>query len=398
MALLAGCGGGGGSPSSPSVSPAATPGTNTGASPAENVLAISVNRGPARSINLPFASITICAPGSTSNCQIVGGILVDTGSTGLRIVSSVLTTVTGLPQQNDASGNPIVECAQFADGFSWGPVKLADVKMAGEQASSLPIQIIGDPAFTAIPTNCSNTGRPRNSVSALGANGILGIGALLHDCGSACTVSSSPGIYYVCPPSGCQPVVRALADQLPNPVSLFANDNNGVLLQLPAVPPTGSASVDGALIFGIGTRGNNALGTAQVFTLNSSAQITTFYKGLTLAHSFFDSGSNALFFQDTSITACTSSTARGFYCPPSTQNLSATIQGANGMNANINFDVANADSLLQSGFTAFNNLGSPLSTSAAFDWGLPLFFGRNVFVAIQDASVTGAPAGPFIAF
>jgi hypothetical protein len=326
--------------------------------------------------------------------------MIDTGSTGLRIISSVLSVGSALPQQTDANGNPVVECAQFADGFSWGPLKIADARMAGKQANSLPIQVIGDPAFPVIPAACLGTGRSRNTVRTLGANAILGVGAFRQDCGSACEQSAAPGFYYVCPAAGCQPAAIPLASQLQNPVSLFAGDNNGVIVQLPAVPPTGLASVNGSLVFGIGTESNNGLGGATVFTLNpNTGQFTTFYKGLNLTRSFIDSGSNAFFFRDAGIPAgC--STAPGFYCPASTLLLTATIQGTNGITANIDFNVANADSLVGggSGLTAFNNLGSPIASFATFDWGLPFFFGRNVFVAIEGANVAGGPPGPFIAF
>ena len=92
--------------------------------------------------------VTVCVPG-TGNCQVIDHVQIDTGSVGLRILSSVLTLP--LPRQSDANGNPLLECAQFADGFSWGPVATADMQIAGEKASSLPVQVIGDPASPAIP-------------------------------------------------------------------------------------------------------------------------------------------------------------------------------------------------------------------------------------------------------
>ena len=57
-----------------------------------NVLPMSVNLGPTNNAdNIPFASVTVCVPGDTSNCQTIGGIQVDTGSSGLRILSSALS-------------------------------------------------------------------------------------------------------------------------------------------------------------------------------------------------------------------------------------------------------------------------------------------------------------------
>jgi len=402
MVLLPGCSGGGGGGSAPASSPdssSSTPSTNTG-NPAPNVLAISVEPGPANIVNLVFAAVTVCPPGNGSDCQTIDHVLIDTGSTGLRVMSSVLSPVLSLPQQTDANGNPIVACAQFADGFSWGPVKVADVRIAGEQAAQLPIQVIGDPAFSSIPKNCSSTGPSKNTVQTFGANGVLGVGAFRQDCGSACVQSSNAGVYYACPSSGCQPVVRSSAEQLQNPVSMFAGNNNGVIIELPAVPSAGAARVDGSLIFGIGTQANNGLGTASVFSLNpSTGTFTTLYKNRTFGSSFIDSGSNALFFQDAGIPVCSSVTTLGFYCPASTQSLSATIQGTNGTNTSVNFTVANANSLLANnpGFTAFSNLAAPSSLVRGFDWGLPFFFGRNVFVAIEGAITPGGP-GPYVAF
>jgi len=38
---------------------------------------------------------------------------------------------------------------QFVDGYSWGSVKAADVKIGSEVASSVPIDVMGDPAYPA---------------------------------------------------------------------------------------------------------------------------------------------------------------------------------------------------------------------------------------------------------
>jgi hypothetical protein len=243
-----------------------------------------------------------------------------------------------------------------------------------------------------------------STVQSLAANGFLGIGAFRHDCGDACVQNGSAGIYYVCTSSGCQPAARPLAEQVTNPISMFADDNNGVIVQLPAVPATGAASVDGSLIFGIGTRTNNALGSASVFALSSlTGGLTTFYNGSVSGNSFIDTGSNAFFFREAGFPTCSNVTVgAGFDCPVTTQDLSATIQGLNGTNASINFSVANANSLLANGFGAFNNLAAPITWTSIglpnFVWGLPFFFGRSIFLAFEGANVPGAPAGPFVAF
>lgn len=122
----------------------------------QNVQSIVVNAGPANTyFNGAFTSVTVCAPG-TSSCQTIDGVLVDSGSSGLRLLSSVLTL--SLPQQTDAGGAAMAECGQFLDGFTWGPVQTADIRMAGEQASAVPIQVIGAPGFSSVPAACSSIG------------------------------------------------------------------------------------------------------------------------------------------------------------------------------------------------------------------------------------------------
>jgi hypothetical protein len=189
-----------------------------------------------------------------------------------------------------------------------------------------------------------------------------------------------------------------LAQQVQNPAAMFATDNNGVIVQLPAISAAGAATVSGSLVFGIGTRANNGLGTATIFPLSPvTGTLTTVYANQALNRSFLDSGSNALFFNDAGILLCP--TNDGFYCPASTLNLAATIEGTNGTAVTVNFEVANTTALLQNNpaATAFNNLGGPFGPSNSFDWGLPFFFGRNVFTAFTGAT-TPAGAGPYIAF
>jgi Protein of unknown function (DUF3443) len=380
------------------------PGNNTIAGPASNVMSITAGAGPsnpARLANGAFTSVTVCSPGS-SNCATISGVLVDTGSTGLRILSSVLPSGFSLPKQTDSGGSPIVECLQFGDGFTWGPVETADMKISGEQASSLPIQIIGDPNFPAVPASCSSAalGPDENTVALLGANGILGVGNFRQDCGSACTVSgpSNPGVYFSCPASGCVVTTEALNLQVQHPVAMFPTDNNGVIVELPAVPSTGAVTESGSLVFGIGTQSNNALNGAIVLTLDGSGNFTTTFNSQSFP-GFVDAGSNGLFFLDTATTGLTTCTlgSSTFYCPASTQNFSATNRGVNGQSTPVSFSVANASSLFSSSNPnfLFSNLAAP--NPGNFDWGLPFFFGRNVFIAIEGQNTPGGPA-PYTAY
>jgi len=362
--------------------------------PTNNVQSIVVNAGPTgNALNEAFTSVTICVPGQ-STCQTIDSILVDTGSSGLRVLASALTL--SLPQQTDANGAPMAECAQFVDGFTWGPVQTADVKMAGEVAGGVPIQVIGASGFSAIPAACSSTGKPENTPDALGANGILGVGLFRQDCGLACTFTqANPGLYYSCPTAGCQVAAEPLAKQVQNPVWLFAADNNGVMIQLPSVPTGGAATVSGSMIFGIGTQSNNALGSAKVLTVDADGNITTIFGGKSYTNSYLDSGSNALLFLDSATTGLpVCPDTADFYCPATLQALSATQRGINGTSAAVSFNVGSLDQL-NARFTASAEVAGPAPN--VFDWGLPFFFGRTVFTAIE-LQPTPAGSGPYFAY
>ncbi|MBV8633021.1 MAG: DUF3443 family protein, partial [Burkholderiaceae bacterium] len=264
-------------------------------------------------------------------------------------------------------------------------------------AGSVPIQVIGDSAYASmVPSACSSTGTSENTVSTFGANGVIGLGPFAQDCGTTCTTSSSAGLYYVCG-SSCQPGTIALAQQVTNPVTLFATDNNGSLLSFPAVPASGTTDLAGTLTFGIGTQSNNTLGSATVYTTNAYGYITTTYKGRTLSNSFLDSGSNGYFFTDSSITQCSSGS--GFYCPTSPLSLTAINTGQNGSSGTVSFVVGNADTLFNtdSSSTAYSELAGTTADSQSFDWGLPFFFGRTVYTAIEGYTTSGG-AGPYFAY
>lgn len=296
-AAVVSCGGG----SSHNNSSTSNPGSGS------NVQPVAVNSGPAHNYaNGLFTNLTVCVPGS-SDCQTITGILVDTGSYGLRLLSSAAggALTLPLPTQTVSSGNSVGECASFVSGYTWGPVKAADITISGENASDVPVQVI-DPTFSSVPSGCANSGVPADdTIQKLGANGILGVGPYAQDCGGACTQTGSgnPGLYYGCASGSCQVIAESLTQQVQNPVALFTTDSNGVIIELPALSGS-AASMSGSMIFGIGTQANNALGSAAIFPLNSTGEFNTTFKGKTYP-AFVDSGSNALFFLDGATTGLT---------------------------------------------------------------------------------------------
>ncbi len=413
--VLAACGGGGGSTAATSGSTASS-GSHNYTGGGNNVVPLVVGPGPSNqtSFNIPTTSIKVCIHG-TSTCTTISNVLVDTGSPGLRLMASALGSFSPPNQMdpNSTGGNFIVECLPFADGYTWGPVATADVTVGGETASNVPINVIDDTANNSLepqaPSSCTDSGSESNlsSVAALGANGVLGVGLFSYDCGDYCTqtvTEQTDGyLYYSCSASSCAPTTEALADQVVNPVARFPTDNNGVILQLPAIPTSGEVSDSGYLVFGIGTESNNGLGSVTVLTTNSSGYITTMYGGQTLSSSFLDSGSNGYFFPDSTIAICSGFTgASEFYCPTNSPLvLTASNQGENGSTTQISFQIDNLNDLNQTYFAV--NVGGPitgitgLGTSNFFDFGVPFFYGRTVFTAIAGASA-GGTTGPYYAY
>jgi hypothetical protein len=370
--------------------------------PTNNVAPVVVNAGPPKSgsFDVPFISVTLCVPGTT-NCQTLDYVSVDTGSSGLRVLSSALSGSLALPHETATDGNALVECYTFDDGYVWGPVELADIRIAGELAAKVPIQVIGDPAFSTVPTACSSTGPSEGTVMSFGAYGILGINQMIPDCGDYCsnTKDVQPGAYYGCSGTACTAVAVSNADQVPNPIASFATDNNGAVLELPSIPADGAPTVTGSLIFGIGTEANNALGKASILTVDGNGNFTTIFDGNTLPQSYLDSGTNYLSFADSSIPHCkASSSGGGYFCPTSTLSLTAENQGRNLVTSTVSFTVANTDTLFaHASYTAFDDVAGPGGGKVTFDWGLPFFIGRSVFVALDGAATPGGK-GPYFAY
>jgi hypothetical protein len=476
LVFAVGCGGSGGSPATPTTpttpttTVTSTPGSNTIVSQgAANVAPLIVDAGPASiantsnsAENMAFTIVTVCVP-TTGPCVTIDHVAVDTGSVGLRILSSAVSTLTNGPAvlaalPNVNTSTPVAECYPFVLNYAWGGVRSADVKMGGtnnisEVASAVPILVMGDTSIPLAPSTCTaqTVGSEMNSVAVLGANGLLGVGNFQYDCdvpglpiaagssstfgvGSSnpCTASTTPpSTYYTCSGSTCTASLVLATQQIRNPVSMFAIDNNGVILELPAVPVGGQTGVSvnqSALVFGIGTKSNNALNSSAVVlpidtTYSDPAWLgfTTVFDGASYPNpnsttytgygSYLDSGSNAIFFLDTPTTGITDcpTTDDYFYCPNTTETFTAVNQATSGSKSQFQFNVSDANAL-SGGYTAFSDLAGPntggtslnSSTEASdayFAWGLSFFYGRNVYTAIWGVTApSGVPAGPFWAY
>lgn len=394
--LTAGCGGGGSGGS------AGSGDSGDGiVAPAANVLPITV---PVDQLypNKPTVSVTVCQPGSTA-CRTIDNVLVDTGSFGLRIFNQ---TIPNLSLSSVSIGSSqLAECVAYLDGTAtWGPIRRADVKLAGETAFNIPIQIIDTTYFShAIPAECD----PDNVIldpdpEAAHYNGILGVGIFAEDCGGWCADATDNGLYFVCDNSGCRQTAVPIPSQVQNPVAHLKQNNNGVIVKMSNIRTGGARTASGSLILGIDTQTNNSSSGVRAYPTNPDGEFTTIFNGTIFDESFIDSGSNGLFFYAAGLLPICSGINDDWYCPPvslaSPQQLVATNYGDdNTTDGPFSFFIGNATSLFNTSNSAFAELGGP-AFGSGFDWGLPFFYGRSVFVGIKGRDSTNLGTGPYWAY
>lgn len=344
-------------------------------------------------INALSGSINICQP-NTQNCYTVNNVLFDTGSEGVRILASALPTNFLTPISTN-NGNES-ECAVFADGVTFGNVALAQVQLGGLTSSSIPVQIIGQ-SNSYIPTACSDMGKAMQTVSNLGANGIVGIGAFQADCGLGCANNSNNNYYYSCQSgTGCSSTSMPEAQQLTNPIIAMPTYNNGTVISFPNISTSGVTAVNGYIYMGIGSATNNTY-NVNVIPLNSVGEMNVNYKGTIYPNSFLDSGSSIYGLIDSTMNTCSVS-GNNFFCPEGLVNIPIVASDTNNVqNISSQITVNDATTLLSSGNIVFNDLATPLigTLSNGIDLGLSFFFGKNIITGI-NGKTSNFGVGPYI--
>jgi hypothetical protein len=401
--ILAACGGGGGSNDSPSppsqddfsqglTQVASVPRFQTIAGSAANVMPISVDAN-----NRMLVSVKVCQEGS-SVCQTVNRIMLDTGSVGLRIHASALVSILGgLTVYTSGGGGTTADCALFGNFYAWGPLRGADVYFAGEAAPGLALQVYDDDAVPmASAAGCG--GALADAVPAqVGFNGVLGVKPTLSDRQS----------YFQCSATACLPFAAPIAQQLQNPIVHLGKDNNGYVVELPAIANVGATNSQGALVFGIDTALNNALPAS-----SATIKLDTDNLGLKLwldgqiYEAIIDSGTGTYALPNPeAMPACSGSSAE-LYCPDGFVNLAVMMKASSAPDTVITatLTVGNGSSVSASGDGAFNDVASRLP-SAVSGYGLgaligaPFFYGRNIYFAIGGQTVEGrSDTGAFVAF
>lgn len=205
----------------------------------------------------------------------------------------------------------------------------------------------------------------------------LGVGVARYDCGIACAGSTPRAGYYYADIGPATPISMPLAHRVANPVALFPVDNNGLIVDMPAIAADGAPTATGTVTFGIGTQANNLLAGAGATVLATDrwGNFSGSVGNGSMVQTFMDSGSNTLSFEDWAIVQDS-----GFYVPASPLKRTVTLSGANGVNATTNIVIGNADALFASMNFAFSNLASFLAQTVDLD--MPLFYGRRIYSGI----------------
>jgi hypothetical protein len=383
-----------------------------------NGMSVSIGgQGTAPSLlpNRPVVSVTICVP-NTTNCVEIPNLLLDTGSQGLRVYLSALPS--GFNTNLQWYG--MSECTLFGDNsIMWGPVALAIIRMGQESTSQpVPFQIVAsdyaDGGATCLSTVTSeltslneyDANNPPFLLSPLANyNGIIGVNQIIQDC-PWCADDAENGTYYTCTGTTCTNQAAALNQQVANPIAYMPADNNGITVQFPAAPASGISSepLSGMAYLGIGTQPNNTpAGSVVMLSLDLNendtcyTDITTKWNGASIC-SFLDTGSNGYVFPNVTANALPTD-QNDVFTPGSPMTFSAINVGNNGTQAAASFTVGNVDPYLGSYpvLAQFASDDPNGQLNGQFDWGLPFFLGRTVYLGYQGAQ-TVLGAGPFYAY
>ncbi len=341
-----------------------------------------VMRTPRAAFNRMVVNVTVCEP-NTERCATIDDVMIDTGSTGLRLEASAVPTWMRLPAFVRADGKPLAECLRFVHDTAWGTLNRADVRLGGLTARSLPLQVIDD-VFGAQPPTC-----PRSDVRPT-SNGTLGVGQHLFDCQGSCEQRADvPGVF-VQDGTGWSPVEGAVepSSRLPNPVRYLPGHDNGIVIELPSPPDGGAREVAGTLTFGVVA--DNRGDASKILRLDKAGRFTTVLDGRRFPTSYIDSGTDTYVFDDDRLPRCPD--MAWAYCAQPRRFLGAELVGLDGARTSVTFAVGNYQARREQAAGASDDVAEAAEVeSTTFVWGAPFFLGRRTSLVLDGEGVTGAP-------
>lgn len=352
----------------------------------DNRLPITVGKGLDASpdalfdINIPTVSLVVCLPGNASLCRRIDHILLDTGSSGLRIFRNVLPFD---PPPLSWEGRSVYECLPFGTANLWGQLGAIDVRLGREPfLRSLPVQIMGRNPVRSLqhilPPTCAQKVPDRPEETFAGFNGILGIAPQRYDF----------GFDYLCEKSHCSLWAPSVPFQVPNPVMLLPEDNNGVVLSFPRTPSNGNGPISGELRFGIWTQADNRIPSASTtYFLDGTGSLRAL-SGLSRIPVRIDSGTNFSLMPSSywRFPSCPQPIS-SFACPPEPTVFPLLIQGDSGPSMGlVALSVRDARVILEKNSSVlpgilYKGKDSPFPM---IELGLPFFLGRTIYVQYSD--------------
>ena len=184
----------------------------------------------------------MCVPGTTT-CQTIDHVQVDTGSFGLRLLASQLTlSLPVIPRRAAPRSSNAPLSSMAIVGVPWRGW-MSDFRRV---RLSVPVHLIGDNRFPAstVPSDCSGSVRPgRRHGGSIRRQRPLGRRSNRQDCGSACVNAHADTRPTIPVPARLYGHHVQLASQVQNPVTMFATDNNGTIIDLRRCAASGAASV-----------------------------------------------------------------------------------------------------------------------------------------------------------
>ena len=215
---------------------------------ADNIVPIEVRQVTPTQYNKLFVDVTVC--NAARQCRTVPDVLVDTGSTGLRLLRGALDGLDLAPVK-DPRGRALGNWSSFGSGDLWGTMHVAQVRIGGvSTARPISVEIYDLPGRRdKLPDGYAEVDA-RATIVRMG-NGILGISPHRHVTKgyyAKGTEARAPG------GSRWVAVQVDASRQLSNPIADFpAPYDNGSVIRLPEVDWTaGAKRVQGWLGLGIG--------------------------------------------------------------------------------------------------------------------------------------------------
>ncbi|MDQ5922225.1 MAG: hypothetical protein QG673_2284 [Pseudomonadota bacterium] len=326
--------------------------------------------------------------------QVIDHVLLDTGSSGFKVLKSQLNsslTFSSILQGNNPE-SPISSCVTYGSGYMFGSNNLAGLQIGGQRADNVPIQIINDGSQSSVPDNCSSNGRFANLLQTSGARGILGVNPMTFE-----SNSTLQNLIYVQTSSGFVNIVESSVQTLNvNPLSLLMQNNNGLIISYPKVSKNSTISIYGTMVMGLNTTSNNVIpSTIQSVRGNPNTNLGYFdvnENGWPVS-GIFDSGTDTLALGGYNIPVCNDSS----FCPSSPVTFSTIVSNYDGGESSYIMQTVSSVQGL-GGYAVLPYWGTRLLPSSGLAvYGLPFFYGRNVYLGFYDSGTSTTPTWGYAA-